>query len=159
MTKTEIAASRRTITTVGSYAAAERAVDWLSDHNFPVDQVTIVGTGLRFVEQVTGRLTTGRAAAYGTAGGALLGLFWSLLFGVFFSVDSGSFFGVPFYSLAVGIVFGTLFGALAHVLSGGRRDFESVAETRADRYEVQVDDSLAEAAERLLAQMPAHPTG
>ena len=54
----ELTITRRTIATVSSYEAAERAVDHLSDQGFPVEHVTIVGTGLRFVEQVSGRLTS-----------------------------------------------------------------------------------------------------
>src|SRR3954452_10547220 len=77
-------ASRRTITTVTSYEAAERAVDFLSDHDFPVEHVTIVGTGLRYVEQVSRRLTTGNAALLGAGSCALLRLLWGLLFGLFF---------------------------------------------------------------------------
>jgi len=57
--------TRRTITSATSYDAAERAVDGLSDQGFPVEHVRIVGTGLRYVEQVSGRLTTGRAAVSG----------------------------------------------------------------------------------------------
>jgi hypothetical protein len=154
MTKSELTTSRRTITTVASYPAAERAVDWLSDQGFPVEHVAIVGTGLRYVEQVSRRMTTGRAALVGCGQGALLGLFWGLLFGIFFTVDSGSFLGVLAYSLAIGIIFGAIWGAVAHSMTGGRRDFESVSDTRADRYEVQADDGFADQAERLLARMP-----
>jgi heat induced stress protein YflT len=149
----ELTTTRRTITTVPSYEAAERAVDHLSDQGFPVEHVTIVGSGLRYVEQVSGRLTNGRATALGTGYGALLGLFWGLLFGLFFTVDSGSFFGVLAYSLIVGIVFGALVGLLGHVMSDGRRDFTSMSTTRADRYEVQVDEGFADAAQKLLARM------
>ena len=46
-----------------TYAKAQEAVDYLSDNQFPVENVTIIGTDLRLVEQVTGRLTRGRAAA------------------------------------------------------------------------------------------------
>jgi hypothetical protein len=56
------ATPRRTIATASNYQEAERAVDWLSDEGFPVERASIVGTGLRFVEQVSGRLTTSRAA-------------------------------------------------------------------------------------------------
>jgi hypothetical protein len=155
MTKTDLtSAVRRTVTTLPDYQAAERAVDWLSDQGFPVEHVTIVGTGLRYVERVSRRVTTGRATLVGAGQGALLGLFWGLLFGLFFTVDSGSFIGVLLYSLAVGIVFGALWGALAHAATGGRRDFSSVADTRADRYEIQVDDGFADQAERLLGRLP-----
>lgn len=40
-------------------------------------------------------------------------------------------------------------------MTAGQRDFGSVADTRADRYEVQVDDGFAGEAERLLARMPS----
>ena len=115
----------------------------------------IVGTGLRYVEQVSGRLTTGRAALTGIGQGGVLGLFWGLLFSLFFTTDTGSFFGVLAFSLVVAIVFGGLVGAVSHLMTDGRRDFDSVAETRADRYEVQVDDRFADEAEQLLARMPA----
>lgn len=39
-------------------------------------------------------------------------------------------------------------------LRRGRRDFASVAQTRADHYEVQVDEVAADQAQRLIAQMP-----
>jgi hypothetical protein len=147
--------TRRPVASVTSYEAAERAVDWLSDQGFPVERVAIVGTGLRYIEQVAGRLTTARAALIGAGQGAMLGLFWGLLFGVFFTVTSGGFFGVLAYSIALGVIFGAVFGAVAHYAMRGRRDFTSVAQTRADRYEVQVDDSFAGEAERLLARMPS----
>jgi hypothetical protein len=157
MSTTETVASRRTIATVESYEAAERAVDWLSDESFPVEHVTIVGSGLRYIEQVSNRVTNGRATLTGAGQGALLGLFWGLLFGLFFTVDSGGFFGVLAYGLVLGVVFGALWGLFAHMATGGRRDFASVRQTRAERYEVQVDESFADAAERLLARMPSTP--
>ncbi len=42
------------------YAAAQRTVDHLSDEKFPVEQCMIVGTDLKQIERITGRLTTGR---------------------------------------------------------------------------------------------------
>jgi hypothetical protein len=144
--------ARRTVATEANYREAERAVDWLADQGFPVQRVSIVGTGLRSVEQVFGRLTTGRAAVMGAAQGATIGLLFGLLFGLFFT-NAADFFGVLLYGLVAGIVWGSLWGALIHYAQGGRRDFASVTETRADRYEVQADDSVAEEAERLLERM------
>ncbi|MFB9451983.1 general stress protein, partial [Dactylosporangium vinaceum] len=65
------------------YASAQRAVDFLSDNNFPVDRVRIVGSDLRLVEQVHGRLTTGRAALAGAGTGAWFGLLIGILLGAF----------------------------------------------------------------------------
>jgi hypothetical protein len=146
------AGARRTVASGPEYAEAERAVDWLSDHGFPVERVAIVGTGLRSVEQVVGRVTTRRAAAMGAAQGAWVGLLFGLLFGLFFT--GTAFFGVVLYGLVAGIVWGSLWGALVQYSQRGRRDFGSVTETRAERYEVQVDDDVAGEAERLLERMP-----
>ena len=144
--------SRRTIATVTSYEEAERAVDRLSDQHFPVEHVTIVGTGLRYIEQVQGRVTTGRTTLLGAAGGIVLGLFWGLLFGAFFTIDSADFFGVLLYGMVVGVVFGALIGLISHTVQRGRRDFDSIKTTRAERYELQVDDGFADRAEQLLAR-------
>jgi hypothetical protein len=51
-------------------------------------------------------------------------------------------------------LWGAVFAAIAQFMRRGRRDFGSVTETRADRYEVQVDDSMAAEATRLIERMP-----
>src|SRR5262245_33571696 len=51
-----------TVATYETYAEAQRAVDYLSDNGFPVQHTAIIGTDLRLVETVTGRLTIARAA-------------------------------------------------------------------------------------------------
>jgi hypothetical protein len=147
--------TRRSVATVSSYEKAERTVDWLSDEGFPVNRVSIVGTGLRYVEQVSGRLTTGRAALSGLAQGAWIGVFFAALFGLFFTLSTGGFFGLLLYGIVTGALFGAFWSAVFQWLRRGRRDFASVAQTRADRYEVQVDEGAGDEAERLIAQMPA----
>ena len=47
------------------YPTAQRTVDFLSDEGFPVQNCMIVGTDLKQVERITGRLTSGRVAAGG----------------------------------------------------------------------------------------------
>jgi hypothetical protein len=145
--------TRQTIETDSNYRDAERAVDWLSDQGFAVERVAIVGTGLRYVEQVAGRMTTGRAAVTGAGQGATFGLLFGLLFGLFF--NGPAFFGVLLYGLISGTLIGAFWGATIHYAQGGRRDFASVTTTRADQYEVQVDDAVAGEAKQLLAAMPA----
>jgi hypothetical protein len=61
------------VATYPDYPSAQRAVDYLSDNRFPVERTAIVGTDLRLVENVLGRLTTARAALAGAASGALFG--------------------------------------------------------------------------------------
>lgn len=145
-------AARTTVATYDSYAEAERAVDFLSDRDFPVERVAIVGTGLRSVEQVAGRLTTGSAALQGAGQGAMIGLLFGLLFGLFF--EGPAFFGVVLYGLVAGAVFGAIFGAVSHAALGGRRDFASVGGITAARYDLQVEGDVADRARGLLGEIP-----
>lgn len=129
-------ADYRRLADFGDYAQAQALVDRLSDHGFPVANVRIIGTGIHSVEQVTGRLTNGRAAWNGTAGGAWFGLLIGLLFSLF--VPGFFWLTMVLTSVVIGAVFGAAFGFLAHWSTRGARDFSSVSAMTADRYEVQV---------------------
>lgn len=144
-------AQKTTVASYSDYAMAERAVDFLSDRGFPVERVAIVGSGLQTVEQVAGRMTTGRAALQGLLQGAMLGLLFGLLFGLFF--EGPAFFGVVLYGLVVGAIFGLIFGAIAQAAQGGRRDFSSVRGMQAETYEVQVEHEYSAQAKQLLAEL------
>jgi heat induced stress protein YflT len=142
---------RRVVAAYDSYDEAQQAVDRLSDRGFPVDKVAIVGRGLRYVEQVTGRVTTGRAALLGALEGALVGAFLGVLVAVIFSYDPNP--AVPLlilYGLVAGALVGAALGAILHAATGGRRDFASVPGITAERYEVVVDDDVANRALELL---------
>ena len=146
--------SRRTIASFDDYADAQRSVDRLSDEGFPVERVAIVGTGLRYVEQVTGRMTTGRAALMGATQGAALGALFGLVFGLIFTIDPNpALLLLMIYGLVAGAIVGALLGAIAHAATGGMRDFASVAGMQADRYEVMVDEDVADQAASILRSM------
>ncbi|MBY0443243.1 MAG: magnesium transporter, partial [Mycobacteriaceae bacterium] len=85
-----------------TYAEAQRAVDYLSERQFPVQQVTIVGVDLMQVERVTGRLNWPKVLGGGVLSGAWLGLFIGLVLG-FFSPN-------PWAALATGLIAGVFFG-------------------------------------------------
>jgi hypothetical protein len=72
----------RPVASYKTYWEAERAVDHLSDHGFPVKGVAIIGEDVRLVEQVIGRVDYGRAALHGAASGALPGVLIGWLFGL-----------------------------------------------------------------------------
>jgi hypothetical protein len=147
---------RRVVASYSSYRDAERAVDLLSDRRFPVQRVAIVGRDLQTVEQVTGRMGYGRAALNGAAQGAVLGLLFGWLFGLFNWVDPlVAGLTLALYGLLWGAVVGALIGLLLHALSGGRRDFASVGGVRATRYDVIVDEEVADDAARILSQQSA----
>ena len=138
------------VATYDDYAGAQRAVDFLADNRFPVDRVTIIGLDLRLEERVVGRLTVARAALAGAGTGAWFGLLIGVLLGLF---TSEGWLWVVLIGVGAGVLWGAIFGAIAHALTGGRRDFASVSAIRADRYAVLVEPDYADQAVDLLARL------
>ncbi|MFD1826035.1 MULTISPECIES: general stress protein [Mumia] len=137
------------------YADAQRAVDYLSDQKFPVENIMIVGTDLKQVERVTGRMTWGKAAGYGAATGAWFGLLLGLIVGIF--AEPGDWFPIVLSAILFGLVFGVVWGLIGYAFTGGRRDFTSVTQVVASRYELLVEHKLLADGQRLLAG--AHQAG
>lgn len=139
------------VASYGSYAGAERAVDYLSDQRFPVERTAIVGRGLRSVERVTGRMGMWGAAGKAAVSGAVLGALFGWIFGLFDWINpliAGLLLAL--YGAVFGAIVGGLLGLLAHAMTGGRRDFSSVSGIEADSYDVLVDAAHATQAGQLL---------
>jgi hypothetical protein len=139
-----------TIVTFPDYALAQRVVDYLSDHEFPVERTAIIGTDLRLVERVLGRLTIARAALAGAASGAWFGLLIGLLIALFADTSWG---WVILTAVVIGAAWGAVFGAIAHALTGGRRDFASTSRLEAAQYAVAVHADYADQARQLLTRL------
>ncbi|WP_308123315.1 general stress protein [Modestobacter marinus] len=135
-----------------NYQQAQRAVDFLSDEKFPVENVTIIGSDLRMVERVTGRLSWGRAIGAGAASGAWFGLFVGLLLGIF-APDGSSWVGSVVTGLLIGLVFGAVFGAVGYSATRGQRDFTSTSQVVAGRYDLMCHPQSAEQARAALARL------
>jgi Heat induced stress protein YflT domain len=142
--------ARQTVASYPTYAEAQRAVDSLSDRGFPVEGAEIIGHDVRLVERVTGRLTNARAAAAGAASGAWFGLFIGLLVGLFTS--GPEWLGLVLGGLLIGALWGALFGFFAHWMTQGQRDFTSVSDLVAGRYELTVPNDQAQRARELLGE-------
>jgi hypothetical protein len=134
--------------TFDKYDDAQRAVDYLSDHGFPVQNVLIVGTELKQLERVTGRLTTGRVLLGGALSGLWLGLFVGLVFSLFESDVQP--LAVILSTMLYGAVFGLVWAFIGYKLAGGRRDFTSVSQVVATKYEVLAEHKVAEQGRQLL---------
>ena len=135
------------------YEQAQRAVDFLSDHEFPVENCMIVGTELKQVERVTGRLTTGRVAIGGLLSGVWMGLFIGLIFSFF---GTGNALPIILSTVAFGALFGVIWALVGYAAARGQRDFSSVSRIVATRYEVLVEHKHAAAGRELLTQLPGH---
>jgi hypothetical protein len=135
------------------YDQAQRVVDHLSDHDFPVRNVRIIGTGIRSVERVTGRLTRKSAAAAGALSGLWLGLFVGVAFALFSTQGHLAFL---LTTPLLGALFGLIWSQLGFRLAtrNGARDFASVSRLVASEYEVIVEHNYAALAHRILASLP-----
>lgn len=136
-----------------SYEQAQRVVDYLSDSQFPVQNVAIVGTELKSVERVTGRLTRGKVAAAGAMSGLWIGLFVGIAFALFSKQGQ---IGFLITTPILGAVFMLVWSQLGFTAAtrGGARDFASVSQVIATKYEVLVEHGVATQAREVLARMP-----
>lgn len=136
------------------YAAAQKAVDFLADHEFPVENCLIVGTDLKKMERVTGRLTTSRVALGGLLSGVWLGVFVGLIFSLF---GEENVLALILSTALFGALFGVVWALVGYAATRGQRDFSSVSVIVATRYEVLVEHKHAQRGRELLATMPGNP--
>ncbi len=137
------------IASFDTYLEAQRAVDLLSDKEFEVQHTTIVGTDLRMVERITGRLSYPRVALAGAMSGAWFGLFVGLLFGL---LSEGNTLVMLLPALVIGAAFGILFALVSYAFTGGKRDFTSSSQVVASRYGLLCEQSRMGEAMRLLGE-------
>ncbi|MEP6563218.1 MAG: general stress protein, partial [Nakamurella sp.] len=124
------------------YFGAQHDVDYLADQGFPVQSLEIVGTELRSVERVTGRLTRGKVGAAGALSGLWIGLFVGIAFSLFSDRNElGFLISTPL----LGALFGLAWSQLGYSAATrrGTRDFASVNQIVATKYEVLVEHQHA----------------
>jgi hypothetical protein len=135
-----------------SYEEAQKAVDYLADQKFEVQNLAIVGTDLKSVERVLGRRNWGTVVTQGMQSGISTGLLVALVMLIF--TRPQSFLVLLLVSLAIGIALGIGFSAAGYAMSRGKRDFTSVTQTVATKYEVLCEHKVAAQAREMLQGMP-----
>lgn len=118
-----------------TYEQAQKAVSSLIAGEVPARDIAIVGSGLRSIERVTGRLGYATAARSGALNGLMLGLLFAFIFVLGQpTVQISLFVGV----LLVGMALGMLLSLGTYSIVRRRRDFASVMQVAADHYDVCV---------------------
>ncbi|WP_309068976.1 general stress protein [Microbacterium sp.] len=134
------------------YDQAQKAVSKLIAAEVPAADIAIVGTALRSVEKVTGRLGYAQAAWSGAVNGVLLGLLFAAMVVIWTpGLPISTFAGV----LLVGIALGMLFRLIAYSILRRRRDFASVMQVSAEHYDVTVQSRSVGKARQVLGAEPA----
>lgn len=135
-----------------TYAEAQKAVDYLSDEKFAVQNLAIVGTDLKSVERVLGPKNWGTVISQGATSGISTGLLVGLVVLIF--AKPGSILLLLLVALAIGIGLGIVFNAIGYAMSHGKRDFTSVTQTVATKYEVLCEHKMAAQARETLLKLP-----
>lgn len=131
----------------GSYVEAQKAVDYLSDQQFEVSKVSIIGSDLKSVEQVTGRLSYPRVALQGALNGVMFGAFFGLLMSLLGGTDLASSLLLP---IIMGGAFWMLLATVGYAAQRGKRDFTSTNRIVAGSYEVIAAPEVAGQARHVL---------
>ena len=135
-----------------TYDDAQKVVDFLADARVPVENLCIVGTELRSVERVLGRRSWRTVVGQGVQSGVSTGLMITLLMWLFVPTENPLLLAL--YALGIGIVVGIGMAALGYWMSQGKRDFTSVSQTIATKYEVLAEHKVVSQARELVGGMP-----
>jgi hypothetical protein len=139
------------VATYRTYGEAQAAVDKLSDEGFPVSMVSIVWSGLRQVEYVTGRRTVLTAGRDGMIAGAYFGALVAIIASFFITLEEGvSVWQLIVSWLVLGAGIGAVWGMIGHARKRGQRDFAAVGKLEAESYQLWVEDPHADRARALL---------
>lgn len=139
---------------LGTYRTHDEAnatVQFLAQHGFPVASLSIVGTDVRIVEQVTGMLTWAAAAGRGALTGAWMGLFVGLLLALF-GGDESLTSGALLPGMVIGVGFGMLWGILVKALGRKKASVMLRPQVIAGTYEIVCPPARANEAREILAR-------
>ncbi len=146
----------KTLATFTDYKAAVAYVEKMIANDFPARSVSIIGTDLKTVESIKGKLGYGRVSLSGALTGSWLGMFFGLIFG---ATGAGTE-AILLTNVGAGIVIGAGIGMLINIrfsLTKNRRGFISGQMVVAKKYEVVVPGNLAELAKKANVSKDAKP--
>jgi hypothetical protein len=135
--------------TYETYKEAQDVIDHLSKLDFDLKHLSIVGSDLKTVERVTGKLNWGKAALGGAASGAWLGLFFGLVLFLFSATPN---YVIVLAAMLIGAAFGALFGIVAYAITRRNRDFTSTQQVVVSSYQVIIDPEFTARANEALAK-------
>lgn len=130
------------------YEDAQRAVDYLADSKFPVENLAIVGTDLKSMERVTGSLNWGKVLAAALLNSLLWAIGFAFLMSVLFRSPLLSSF---LWALVVFALFNLVTTAASYGMSRGQRDFTSKTRIVATHYEILGEREVANHARAILS--------
>ncbi len=136
-----------------NYLEAVALVDSIVAGGFAANLIAIVGSDLKSVERVRGRLTYGRVAMNGALNGAWLGLFLGIIFAS--ATSAGEFTNEVIAAAVLGAGLGMIWGVIRMSTRGARRQFISGSLIIAASYQVIVPTGMGAKASEMAAKTQA----
>ncbi|MBO1769185.1 general stress protein [Agrococcus sp. TF02-05] len=134
-----------------TYDQAQAAIAKVSGAEGELSGLAIVGNDLKLVERITGRLTWGKVALAGAMRGLGFGAFIGLVYMLLVPEAIGSVLLFPL----LGLAFGILLGVVTHSMTRRKRDYASVQQVLAARYDVVAPQQSAGKAMHIIGQRGA----
>jgi small basic protein len=131
-----------------TYEQAQAAISKMSGAEGDLSGLAIVGNDLKLVERITGRLTWGKVALAGAMRGLGFGAFIGLVYLLLVPEAIGSVLLFPL----LGLAFGILLGVVTHSMTRRKRDYASVQQVLAARYDVVAPQQSAGKAMHIIGQ-------
>jgi hypothetical protein len=130
------------------YKQAVSYVEKLIENDFPAKLVSIIGTDLKTVEIIKGKLGYGRVSFSGAITGSWLGLFFGLIFGVTGTATEQLLLTNVLAGIIIGAGLGMLLNILRFSVTKNRRGFISGQSVIAKKYEVIVPNAQVKLAKK-----------
>lgn len=134
-----------------TYAEAQAAVNKVSEAEAEIRGLAIVGNDLKLVERVMGRLTWGKVAFNGMLRGLMFGVFFGLAIYLLMPESLQSAFILPLLGAAMGIIL----AIVTHAMTRKRREFSSVQQVMASRYDIVAPQTIAGKTMHVIGQRAA----
>lgn len=134
-----------------TYAEAQAAVNKVSEAEAEIRGLAIVGNDLKLVERVMGRLTWGKVAFNGMLRGLMFGVFFGLAIYLLMPESLQSAFILPLLGAAMGIIL----AIVTHAMTRKRREFSSVQQVMATRYDIVAPQTIAGKTMHVIGQRSA----
>lgn len=131
-----------------TYDQAQAAIAKVSGAEAELAGLAIVGNDLKLVERITGRLTWGKVALAGAMRGLGFGAFIGLVYMLLVPEAIASVLLFPL----LGLAFGILLGVVTHSMTRRKRDYASVQQVLAARYDVVAPQQSAGRAMHIIGQ-------
>ena len=128
------------------YQQAVSYVEKLIENDFPAKFVSIIGTDLKTVETIKGKLGYGRVSMSGALTGSWLGMFFGLIFGVTGAGTEQVLINNVLAGIVIGAGIGMLINIVRFSVTKNRRGFVSAQTVVAKQYEVVVPNAQAQLA-------------